>query len=63
MSILDRLSYNDKRVFDIDLNADGAFDVREGCDQYFHETLTAEELEKLGHEIIELAREQKESEK
>lgn len=63
MSILGRLSYNDKRVLDIKLNEDGTFDVREACDQYFYETLTADDLEQLGQEIVETARKQKESER
>jgi hypothetical protein len=56
MSILDRLSYNEGRVLDIERNPDGTFDVREACDLYFSETLTSDELRQLGEEIIALSR-------
>lgn len=56
MNMLDRLSFKHRRVFEIEKNPDGTFDIREMCDQYFYETFTAEELQKLGEEIIELSK-------
>lgn len=56
MNMLDRLSFKHRRVFDIEKNQDGTFDIREMCDQYFYETFTADELRTLGEEIIELSK-------
>lgn len=54
---LDRLGDgNEGRVFSIVKNEDGTFEIWEGCDNYFHEKFTAEELRELGDEIIALSR-------
>ncbi len=52
--LLRRLDNN--RVFDITRNKNGDFIVREQCGMYYAETLTKDELEQLGNEIVALAR-------
>lgn len=55
MSILERLDENHGRVFSVSKREDGTFEVREECDGYYIEVLTADELRQLGREIIALA--------
>lgn len=54
---LKRLSSGDDlssgRVFDIEKLPDGKFRIYEGCDGYFYEEFTADELRELAQEIIE----------
>ena len=57
---LDRLGEykdgHDGRVFAITKNEDGTFEITEGCDHYFSETFTTDELRELAEEIIEVSR-------
>lgn len=53
--ILDRLGERDARVVSVTKTPEGRFEVREECDGYFSETLTADELAALGRELIELS--------
>lgn len=56
---LDRLGEfkdgHDGRVFSIEKNEDGTFEIWEGCDHYFSEKFTPEELRELAAEIVELS--------
>lgn len=63
MTMLERMSGNDKRIFEIKKIGDGEFRIREECDNYFADFLTADELEQLGQEIIDLARKSKDEKK
>lgn len=54
-SLLNKMSA--ERIFKLKRMDDGSIRVREECDRYFYVTLSAEELETLGHELIEYARE------
>jgi hypothetical protein len=56
--ILDRLGSDpsgDNRIFTVELTVHGTFLVREACDGYFVEELTADELRALGLELIAAA--------
>lgn len=55
MSILERLDENHGRVFSVSKLADNTFAVREECDAYYSEVLSADELRQLGRELIALA--------
>ena len=46
---------SDNRILTVERENDGRFRVAEGCDDYFSARLTAEQLESLGRELIELA--------
>lgn len=53
---LDRLGGNGTgRIFVIEPQPDGTFQIWEECDHYFAEEFTAEELRELANEIIELS--------
>ena len=52
MSVLKQL----ESVFTIERGASGGFKIEESCDCYYSETLSPEELVKLGEEIIALGR-------
>lgn len=43
------------RVFSVRANEDGTFEVREECDDYYHITLTKEQLIALADELRSLA--------
>ena len=53
-SILERLNFENARIFDIK-KVDGGFELTEGCDMYFDILLTANELRRLGNELIAIA--------
>lgn len=54
MTMLERML--DSRVFEITANENGTFDVTDRSDGAMSDRLTAQELERLGQEIIDVAR-------
>jgi len=58
MKILEKLSFSEGRVFDIERCEDGRFEITEACDLYFSVKLSSAELTKLGEEIIALAKDE-----
>ena len=54
--MLDRMY--EERIFEI-VPAPGGFSITERCDTYFQTILTADELERLGREIIAAAQAQR----
>lgn len=51
-------SGGENRVLSLESNGDGTFRLREECDGYFLIELSAEDLERLGQEFIQIARSQ-----
>lgn len=46
------------RIFDVEKQPDGRFEIYECCDLYFSVTVTKEQLIALGQELINLANEE-----
>lgn len=46
------------RIFDVEKQPDGRFEIYECCDLYFSATVTKEQLIALGQELIDLANEE-----